>query len=271
VRTSEIIYITMIAIGSAVLIWCTTHRRPPALKPWPISAADFLQLSCSTLLGAFLFPQFAVALFRRSSPANPAVEALLRQACYDAGILLGIIVGLAAIGPTGFFRHRKLLPSGGQLGRSLFAGLVTFLASLPLTLFAGKIWERLLALIGIPTQRQEQFDVLSTVKSPARFAAWVAVIAIAAPIAEELIFRAGLFRFLRARLPRWAALSLPSALFAAQHISFKSPKGLAALAPLFVLGLVWSLAYERTGTILVSIVAHCLTNLAAVAFFTISK
>jgi len=268
---SGIICVAMITIGTAVLIWLAMHRRPPALKPWPIAASDFLLLSACTLLGAFVLPQFAVAILRLSSPAHPAFEVFLRQASYDAGFLLGIIAGLAAIRSKWFFLPRELLPSGGRIRSSISAGFVTFLASLPPTVLVGKSWERLLALIGIPVERQEQFDVLTAAKSPARFTAWIAVIALAAPIAEELIFRAGLFRFLRARLPRWAAFSLPSALFAAQHVNLKSPKGLAALAPLFVLGLVWSLAYERTGTILVSIVAHCLTNLAAVAFFVFIK
>jgi hypothetical protein len=76
-----------------------------------------------------------------------------------------------------------------------------------------------------------------------------------APITEELIFRAGLFRYLRTRIPRWAALLLPALLFASLH------GNLAAFAPLAALGIVFALAYEHTGRIAVPIIAHALFNL----------
>ena len=81
---------------------------------------------------------------------------------------------------------------------------------------------------------------------------------VVAPATEELIFRAGIFRYARTRLPRWAALLLPACLFAALH------NHLASFAPLVVLGLVFSLAYERTGRIGTAIVAHALFNLYSV-------
>ena len=55
-------------------------------------------------------------------------------------------------------------------------------------------------------------------------------------------------------LPRWAALLFPAVLFGALHAH------LASFAPLVVLGIVYSLAYERTGRIGTAIVAHALFN-----------
>ena len=78
---------------------------------------------------------------------------------------------------------------------------------------------------------------------------------VVAPVTEELIFRRGLFRWLRTRLPRPAALLLPAVLFAALHAN------LASFPALVVLGVIFSLAYERTGRIGTSIVAHALFNL----------
>jgi membrane protease YdiL (CAAX protease family) len=82
------------------------------------------------------------------------------------------------------------------------------------------------------------------------------------PAAEEILFRAGLFRYLRTRIPRWAAIGLTSALFGALHVSWGSPMvGLQSLLPLTALAVVFCLAYERTGLIGTTIVAHALFNL----------
>jgi membrane protease YdiL (CAAX protease family) len=56
-------------------------------------------------------------------------------------------------------------------------------------------------------------------------------------------------------MPRWLALLLPSVLFAGLHAN------LASFVPLALLGVVFSLAYERTGRIAVPIIAHALFNL----------
>jgi len=83
----------------------------------------------------------------------------------------------------------------------------------------------------------------------------IVLAAIVAPITEELIFRAGLFRYLRTRIPRALALILPALLFALLH------GNLAAFTPLCALGVFFALAYERTGSIAVPMIAHALFNL----------
>jgi membrane protease YdiL (CAAX protease family) len=92
-------------------------------------------------------------------------------------------------------------------------------------------------------------------KSPGLLAFMILLAVVIAPITEELLFRAGIFRYVRTRLPRWAALLIPSVLFGALHAN------LASFAPLVALGVVFSLAYARTGRIATTIVAHGLFNL----------
>jgi len=87
-----------------------------------------------------------------------------------------------------------------------------------------------------------------------------------APVAEELIFRAGIFRFLRGRAPRLVALVLPALFFALLHVDRTNLNGLVTVAPLTALGIVFSLAYERTGRIAVPMLAHALFNLHTVIF-----
>jgi membrane protease YdiL (CAAX protease family) len=75
---------------------------------------------------------------------------------------------------------------------------------------------------------------LARAESPFLLIAMIALATVTAPMVEELIFRAGFFRFCRTRLPRWAALLAPACLFAALH------QNLATFAPLVALGIVFS-------------------------------
>lgn len=78
--------------------------------------------------------------------------------------------------------------------------------------------------------------------------------AICAPVIEEFIFRGYLYPALK----RWAgilpAMALSAALFAAIH------NNLLSLAPIFVLALCLTAAYEATGSLLVPMTMHALFN-----------
>jgi hypothetical protein len=83
----------------------------------------------------------------------------------------------------------------------------------------------------------------------------IALALVVAPVSEELVFRAGLFRFLRSRAPRWVAFAVSAGLFALLHGNWVSS------LPLFVLGLLFAAAYERTGRVAVPMLAHAFFNL----------
>jgi membrane protease YdiL (CAAX protease family) len=105
-------------------------------------------------------------------------------------------------------------------------------------------------------------SILANTGSAALRWLFVAVATILVPAAEELLFRAGLFRYLRTRVPRWAAIGFTSVLFGALHVAWGDHMaGLPSLLPLIVLAVVFCLAYERTGTIGTTIVAHACFNL----------
>jgi hypothetical protein len=119
----------------------------------------------------------------------------------------------------------------------------------------GLLWQGLLSLAHIPAPRQEAIDVLANLHDPFQRGLLLVCAIVLAPIVEELVFRAGIFRYLRTRSPRWVALLVPAALFAALH------QNLANFPALMALGVIFALAYERTGRIGTSIVAHALFNL----------
>jgi uncharacterized protein len=92
----------------------------------------------------------------------------------------------------------------------------------------------------------------------------IIVLAVAvAPLAEEFIFRFFLYGVLRHYVGRVIALVISAALFAAVHAHLPS------LAPLFVLAACFTLAYEWSGSLLVSMTMHAMFNsltLLALAF-----
>jgi membrane protease YdiL (CAAX protease family) len=105
------------------------------------------------------------------------------------------------------------------------------------------------AIFGAPEQKDiaEAFGALPV---------QILLIAIAAPISEEVCFRGMLYGGLRERLPRLAAALIAGAIFGALH----AVTGLSAVPPLIAFGFVLCLLYEKTGSILPGIILHVLNN-----------
>lgn len=138
------------------------------------------------------------------------------------------------------------------------AGLATMLAGLAVVVVLSYAWQWFLQLTGREPEPQDfarMFDPDTpwSLKMPALFLAVVI-----APLSEEILFRGGLFGFLRAKVPRPHAIALSAVLFSLLHLD------VTAFLPLCGLGLVFSIAYERTGRLSVTILAHALFNLHTV-------
>jgi membrane protease YdiL (CAAX protease family) len=173
-------------------------------------------------------------------------------ACSHAGMLAGIAAFKLAV-------ERVPLSSAALRAGDFVSGAATFLVALPAVTAANLVWRWLLEAGGLPLARQDLVGMFTNVRSPLLLALMIGLATVTAPATEEMVFRAGFFRYLRTRIPRWGALVAPSCLFAALH------QHLASFAPLVVLGVVFSLAYERTGRIGTTLVAHALFNLHTIA------
>ena len=94
-----------------------------------------------------------------------------------------------------------------------------------------------------------------------------AVLAIVcAPIAEEFFFRGFFYRALRSRMTVLVAALADGALFGLIHID--GSKSLASLPVLAMLGFIFCLVYEKTGTLYATIALHSLNNTLAVGVTT---
>jgi membrane protease YdiL (CAAX protease family) len=85
-----------------------------------------------------------------------------------------------------------------------------------------------------------------------------------APAAEEFFFRGFFYRALRSRYSVLGAALVDGLLFGVIHYDFSGADALLILPPLAVLGFMFCLVYEKTGSIYPVIALHALNN--AIAF-----
>ncbi len=226
----------------------TARTQPPRLTAWDIRVSDFFLLIWLVIFGGFAAQMMATPALK-AFQLSETPTLILTGASFHFGMLLGVVVFLVR-----FDHSTRPAPLPAATPR-LRAGLVTFLIVVPVITAVSLLWQGLLQGLGVPADPQELIAIFTNTKSPWLIAALIVLATVIAPVTEELVFRGGLFRFMRTRLPRWAALLLPACLFAALHLN------LASFVPLAALGIVFSLAYERTGSIAVPVIAHGLFNL----------
>ncbi len=242
-----------LVFAGLVLLWrlvlspaARARPRPTLLFEWDTPLSDFFLFLWIVICGGLVFPVVAQQI-ARTFALGTQLKLTLINAAFQGGMLAGV-------GVYELFFNRRAVRQPFALGPSLLPGLATFLVSLPLVVVVGLAWTTLLKLCGLPVEPQDAVSFFRKAESSGLIAVMIVLAALVAPLTEELIFRAGIFRYVRTRLPRWAALLLPACLFGAMH------NHLPSLAPLVVLGVVFSLAYERTGRIGTAIVAHALFN-----------
>ena len=228
---------------------------PSTLPAWDATPGDFLMFLWVVVCGGILAQVLSTLLFTPLALSEDG-KLVFANVALQMGELAG--VALYYCGLKGGRLPRDFAP-----GKILLSGAATFAIAIPFVTLVGLIWQLLMQLCGLPVEKQEIIGRLVNAESPALLAGMIALATLTAPIAEELVFRAGIFRYVRTRLPRWGALLLPACLFAALH------QNLASFAQLVVLGIIFSLAYERTGRIGTAIVAHALFNAQSVVLVLI--
>jgi membrane protease YdiL (CAAX protease family) len=264
-QTATILEFVLVFVGLGFLVWLllspagrAVRLRAPALPAWDVRPTDFLFLAWLVVaLGFFgyVLVRSTVGAALRSRPEGATLDLVVSGSMFPNGgaILAWVVMRV--------MRRRSPPGEGGirwsraSVGASVRDAALTFLAVLPLVTGVGLLWENLLDAVGLSTARQEVIDYVTQAKTPLLLGVMVVLSLLIAPIGEEMVFRAGLFRFLRTRVPRWLAFSVSAGMFALLHLNWTS------FLPLFVFGLVIAYAYERTGRIAVPMLAHALFNL----------
>ncbi len=245
-------------LAGLILLWrLVSGRLGSSARPlaaWPVSIEKFFTGALFIAVGGFSFPH--ITTYLSEDVLGPAANdgdwwLIVQGAAFQIGMLCGALISAFLL------RTPAPLPTESLPAKTppVLAGLITFLIALPLIGATGFVWKIIIEFFGYSASEQDMVDLLRNADDPALLAWMIVLAAIIAPVTEELIFRAGLFRYLRTRIPRTFALILPALLFAMLH------GNLAALVPLCVLGMFFAGAYERTGSIAVPMIAHALFNL----------
>jgi uncharacterized protein len=173
-----------------------------------------------------------------------------------AGTLMGLTIAIVLLGGVYFIALRPKKLSWSEVGVKpfamrdwklillysiiLLAGAVIIVV---LTSFIGNTWEN------SKTEAMQQNVTLVTVLLACVSAAVIS------PIYEEIFYRGFLYRWLRTRVGLKGAVLLSSLIFTIVHIPTYN-----VMPVNFFSGIIFALAYERTGSIWPSVLIHGLTN-----------
>lgn len=135
--------------------------------------------------------------------------------------------------------------------RAISTGVILLFFTYPLI---GLIEVVVQAVFGSGSSKQEIVDLFNGSQTLRQRVMIIILAVIVAPVAEEFIFRFFLYGVFKRYLGVAAGILLNAILFAAVH------NHLPSFAPLFVLAACLTLAYEWSGSLLVSMTMHSLFN-----------
>lgn len=238
----------LLVAGVAALVHLAARRREFS-TPWHTVLAQLADASPwrgRDLLFVLLLLSGA-QLLRHFLPVSTGWDVLAFQGALIAGI--------------GWRMRGKVRPFGENVpaGALAFQAALRWLAILPILWFVSFAWQILLNALGRAPDLQTAIHLFLETDDPLRRAAFIAFAVAVAPVAEEALFRGLLLPVLVRRMGAAAGLALVALGFAALHAD------LGTFVALAVFSVALSLAYARTGTLLVPILMHALFNGANLA------
>ncbi len=268
--------ITLILFLCSLLLWIIwgvrkLHAPLPLselpLRPWAIGWVNFGIFICG-LIGLIFIVQSILWIlygFIPDSVKDDVWAMALGALTLQSSFLLG------------YYACRRYFPMlfRGNLssknigfGRAFVSALPFFIRILPLIGIVAFLWTSLLRLMVKydlldSFQPQEAVLVFTSGQSPIAlgFLAFFAIIM--APIAEEVIFRGCIYRFLKSKLQPHAAMLLSGCVFGLIH------GNLMAFVPLTFVGFLLAYVYEKERSLLVPIFCHGFFNLLTLSMTTL--
>ena len=245
-----------LGLGLAGLVFVLRGRPvrvDSALVPPPWRLRDGLVVLLRGAGGGVLVLVGVYALGRWRGPNDPLLAAISMPLMYAPLLWLA--------------RRRLFAPAGVGLTRGLGylpapRGRRALFWTTALLVGVGTATDLAVGLIseatGMTSHWTEWFDEDLAWGRPVVAAASLLGTVVFAPVFEEIVFRGLLYATLRRRLAWPVAATVSAAVFAIAH-----GYGAAGFGSVFVSGLLWAIAYERTGSLLPNTAAHVLNNVAA--------
>jgi len=220
----------------------------PVWPTWTVFAVVVLALAITVVGG--LLVAILVAATGGDSQALPPWAVTVAAVAQQLGMLTAPVLTAAMV-----YKVRKPLASDFGLRKfQLFRSLIwMLLAWLTFVLFTA-VWT---AVLGAEESSSDLLEKLGADDGVLLTVTAAAVVAVGAPIAEEVLFRGFIFSALRGRFGVWPAAAITGALFGSVHYS-SAP--VVFLLPLAVFGGLLCLLYYRTGSLLPPILLHSLNN-----------
>jgi membrane protease YdiL (CAAX protease family) len=179
-------------------------------------------------------------------------------------IVATLVQSLVFIGTAVLFASLTAPPRPWQFGlrRARFWPAVGWAA---LGIFSFYVFSAIYTAVLNPDIDQGVTESLGADQGTVGLVAAGVMVMVAAPAAEEFFFRGFFYRALRSRLPVIGAALVDGVLFGSIHWDFSSANGLLIVPPLAVLGFIFCLVYERTGSLYPCIALHAMNNSIAYA------
>lgn len=142
----------------------------------------------------------------------------------------------------------------------IWKGLKHYIVILPVILFAGYVVNYISELFGIPPDNQEIITKLLEEESIPVLIFMVVFGTLAAPIAEEILFRGFLQPAIRPILGKTNTIIVSGVLFALVHLNAH------VFLQIFILGLLLAYLFEQTKSLIAPITVHLLHNSITLVF-----
>jgi membrane protease YdiL (CAAX protease family) len=245
---------------ASIYIYVSLLRQIAGRPPDAVVATERRFGLPEAILALLLISLFIITSVTASSARtiHLGTSDLIGTAVIELG-LIGLIAGF--LKARGFLLTQITGLTRISFRRAVVTGFVLLIVAYPLIVMADWVTARLAGSSGSSRQ-----GIIELFNDSQLFQQRVLIIVLAvavAPLAEEFIFRFFLYGVLRRYAGRAVAVVISALLFAAVHAHLPS------FAPLFVLGSCFTLAYEWSGSLLVSMTMHSLFNsltLLALAF-----
>ncbi|MDR3144400.1 MAG: CPBP family intramembrane metalloprotease [Puniceicoccales bacterium] len=258
------------AVIFAAVLFCMRKLRASAHRTDGNVAANGLKISggcffvwfVSFALVCICFSQFAGAVFRHYCTPHGISEERVDAIANFLMHLLLLSLALAMARSLNIFREERR-KSWRPISTVLKSGTYNFLLLLPLIMVSSLLWELFIIFItavgiAVDCSTQAAVSSLLSMNSAVDVVIFSLTAAAIAPISEEIIFRAFLYRFLKGRANGTAACICAAIIFAYMHCNALS------FFPLFTMGAYLTRVYERNGDIRELILLHSFVNLTSI-------
>lgn len=247
----------------SLLTWLFGRARTPlpGVSPWRINTSDFLAFTLCLIAWMLLVGLIAQSLRPRDENGDvldPSTGLTLL-----VGFLMQLGLALVFFVFRAWFRtpeERSLNLAFITWRKAFVVGLFSLLAAIPVVYSASLLWVGGLTLgrtlgLDIDLDPQTPVEMFRDAEALWQIIGLGFLAVIVAPVAEEIVFRAGIYRFLRGHASLTAAALINGFIFGFIHFNLQS------FLPLAIFGALLCVAYEWTGNIRVPIIMHALFNL----------